>query len=470
MKRTLPCALLLLLSACMTGPDYRRPAVETPPAFAGASHWKTAVPADTLDRGPWWHLFGDANLDALEQELARSSPSLAVAKAQLDQALATLAAARAVLYPALSAAPSATRSRDSQNLSARGNAPGAVTSDFNLPLQASWELDLFGGARRALEATQASAQASAGDLAATRLSLQATLAMDYFQLLGVDEQNRILDATVVAYERSLKLTENRYRAGVAARSDVVQAQTQLDTARAQRADLDIQRAQLAHAVAVLAGRPPAALAVAEGRLPQQLPGLPAVLPSQLLERRPDIAAAERRMAAANAQIGVARAAFFPTISLSASAGLESAVLGNWLSLPSRFWAVGPSMLQSVFDGGLRRAQSQQAVAAYEATVATYRQVVLGAFQDTEDNLAALEALAREAQFQEAGVQHARESLQLVTNQYKAGTLSYLDVVTAQTIALAAERNLADIQSRRLTAAVLLIKAIGGGWHPPAAGA
>ncbi len=455
-------ASCLLLGACTVGPDYVRPSVSTPADFAEGGNWKPATPTDTVVRGPWWHLFEDPALDALEAQVEGGNASLAASRAQAAQAQAALDVARAARYPGVTVGASASRARTGGNVNGRAGTP-STGSDFNLPLQANWEVDLFGRVSRSVESARASAQASAGDLAALALSLQAALALDYFQLRAADEQLRIVEETVAALERSLKLTENRYRAGVAARADVVQAQTQLDTALGTRQDLGISRAQLAHAIAALVGKTPDRLGIAADPLATQPPRVPAVVPSQLLERRPDIAAAERRMAAANAQIGVAQAAFFPSLTLSAGVGLQSGSLASWLSLPSRYWALGPSVLQSVFDAGLRRAQTESAREAYRASVANYRQVVLTAFQDTEDNLAAQDLLEKEALHLDAAARNARESLSLVTNQYKAGTVSYLEVVTAQTIALNAERSAADVRARRYAASVLLIKAIGGSW-------
>jgi len=333
-----------------------------------------------------------------------------------------------------------------------------------LGLDFSWELDLWGRIRRTVESNQASAQASAGDLESARLSFQAELAQDYFQLRTVDAQKQLLDATVAAFEQSLELTKNQYASGVASEADVVQAETQLKTTQAQAIDVGVQRAQLEHAIALLIGKPASNFSLPAAPLTATPPPIPIGVPSELLERRPDIAAAERRVAAANAEIGVALAAFYPTLTLSATSGFESSSLSQWFTAPSRFWSVGPSISQTVFDGGLRRAQTDFARAGYDASVGTYRQTVLTAFQAVEDNLAALRILEQEAQVQDEAVQGAQKSVTLTTNQYKAGTVSYFNVITAQTIALTDETTAVQIRGRRMSAAVLLIQAVGGGWN------
>lgn len=339
-----------------------------------------------------------------------------------------------------------------------------TVSDFLLPLNLSWELDVWGRIRRLVEASKASAQASASDLAAIRLSAQAQLAQNYFQLRTLDGQKKILEETIAAYQRTLDLTKNRYKNGIVSRADVLQAETQLKTTQAQAIDIGVQRAQLEHAIALLCGRPASGFSL-PGIAPRLIqPVIPARLPSELLERRPDIAAAERRMAAANAQIGVAKAAYFPTIALGASIGFESTDLSKLLDWPSRFWSLGPSASQNIFDGGLRRGQNAQVRAAYDATVASYRQTVLTSFQEVEDHLAALRILEREAETQNEAVKAARQSLELIINQYKAGIVSYLSVVTSQTTALTNERTALDIHNRRIIASVLLVKALGGGWN------
>jgi NodT family efflux transporter outer membrane factor (OMF) lipoprotein len=343
---------------------------------------------------------------------------------------------------------------------------GPVTSR-TLAANADWEIDLWGRVRRSVESNRASAQASAADLESARLSAQAGLAQNYFQLRALDAQKKLFDDTIAALEKSLQLTQNRYAAGVAAKVDVIQAQTQLRTTQAQALDIGVQRAQLEHAIALLVGKAPSEFSIPSAPLAALPPAVPVALPSALLERRPDIAAAERRVAAANAQIGVAKSAYFPSLALSASAGYQSSSLANWLTAPSRFWSVGPAVAATLFDAGLRRSQTDQAIAAYDANVAAYRQTVLVGLQEVEDNLATLRILEQEAQVQDEALNAARQSVELTMNQYKGGIVSYLNVVTAQTTALASERAAADILSRRLVASVLLVRALGGGWNAAA---
>ena len=457
--------LFVLLAGCAVGPDYRRPETaaveafrETPPG------WKQAEPRDDIARGKWWQVFGDPQLDALLEKIDVSNQTLAASEAQYRQALAALGVSRAALFPSLDANASAVRSR-SPGSTLGGTTAGRTLTNYSASLSADWELDLWGRVRRDVESAQATARASAADVGAARLSLQAQLATSYFQLRALDVQRQLLDSAVEALKKSLELTENRYRQGVVARADVVQADAQLKSTLVQAVDLGVQRAQLEHAIAVLTGAPPSQLAIPN--LDSYGIGVPAVppgLPSALLERRPDVAAAERRVQASNAQIGVAKAAYFPQLTLSGTTGFRSPDTASLFTAPSRFWSIGPAIVQSIFDAGLRRAQTEQAIAAYDATVANYRQVALTALQDVEDNLAALRILEEEARAEEDAVQAARLSLSLVLNQYKAGTVSYLNVVTAQTALLNEERNAVGIRGRRLAAAVALIKALGGGWR------
>ena len=458
-------ALALALAgagACAVGPDYARPAFEAPPAFKELEGWKRAQPSDAELRGAWWEIFGDADLDALETQVIASNQTLAQAVATYAEARAQVREARAAYFPTLAVGIGATRSLSSSNQANFVSQKNAVTEQ-SLPVDVSWEPDLWGRVRRSVESERAAAQASAGDLASAQLSLQAQLAQDYFTLRTLDAERRLLDDTVLAYEKSLQITKNRYDAGVAARTDVVQAQAQLETTRAQAINIGVQRAATEHAIARLVGRTPAQLSIASEPLEASPPGVPVALPSALLERRPDVAAAERRVAAANAQIGVAEAAYFPTVTLSASGGFQSAGLAQWFTWPSRFWSVGPSVSETVFDGGLRGAQTDFARAGWEGSVAAYRDTVLTAFQGVEDQLAALRILQGEAVAQAAAVQAARESVVLTNNEYLAGTVSYLDVVTVQAIALADERADVDLLGARMTASVLLIEALGGGW-------
>jgi NodT family efflux transporter outer membrane factor (OMF) lipoprotein len=455
------------LSACMMGPDYVRPRAEAPVAFKEAQGWKTAQPRDEGIRGNWWEVFGDAQLNALEAQVDVSNQTLKAAEARVREARALVQQARAALFPTVSGSASATRAGSgagvSRSGSTGGGAPG-VRNNYNLSLDASWEIDLWGRVRRNVESSEASAQASVGDLGAAKLSAQAELAQDYLLLRVQDADLQLLNDTVGAYQRSLQLTRNQYAAGVAGRSDVVQAETQLKSTQAQALDAGIQRAQFEHAIAILVGKAPAELSLSAVTLNPTFPEIPTGVPSALLERRPDIAAAERRAAAANAQIGVAEAAFFPAVTLSGTGGFQSSAIGSLLSVPSRYWSLGAALAQVVFDAGLRRAQTAQAIAAYDESVANYRQTVLASFQDVEDNLAALRILEQEANVQDEAVKAARESLAIVLNQYRAGTANYLAVIVIQAAALNNERAAISILGRRLTASVALIKALGGGWN------
>lgn len=459
------------LPSCTAGPDYVRPTAPVPIAFKESEGWKIAQPRDAAIAPGWWKLFDDPQLSALEEQVVVSNQNVLAAEARLRQARALIQGARAGYYPSVTSGASVTRSRRSGSLSTadndsistgRGGGSGSVTA-YSLPIELSWEADLWGRIRRSVEANRGSAQASEADLAAAQLSAQAELAQNYFLLRSQDVQKQLLEETVASYQKSLDLTRNRYSSGVAARADLLQAEAQLKTTRAQAIDLGVRRAQLENAIALLIGRPASSFSVAVVPLVVVFPEIPAGLPSQLLERRPDIASAERRMAAANAQIGVARAAYFPSVQLGASVGLEALNLADWFSWPSRFWAVGPALAETLFDGGLRRSQTEQARAAYEETVAAYRQTVLAAFQEVEDNFAALRILEAEAQAQEDAVKASRESLEIGLNQYRAGIVSYLDVIVLQSTALANQRAAVDILGRRLSASVLLIKALGGGW-------
>lgn len=462
---------VVLVGGCTLGPDYRRPPMTLPAAYAENADWQPARPADHLPRGAWWTIFGDAMLNELEAELDAANPSLRQAEAQYRQAEATLAAARANLWPTLSAALSASRSgRGAAGVSgSTSSTAGALSSpvrpidSYRFDLTAAWEPDWWGRVRRTIEAETANAEASAALLEVTRLSLHASLAQAYFQLRIVDEQRRLLDDTVAAYRKSRALTENQYRVGVAARSDVVLADAQLKTAQVQAIDLGIGRAALEHAIATLIGKPPAEFHLEPRPLSITPPTIPVGVPSQLLERRPDIAEAERQVAAANAEIGVAESAFFPNLTLSASGGFETTRFATWLTAPSRVWSLGPALAETLFDAGARRAATAQARAAYEAAVANYRSVVLAALQNVEDELAALRILEQEAAAQAEAVAAAEESLRIVTNQYRAGTVDYLRVINAQTTAYANERNAIALLGSRLNDSIALIKALGGGW-------
>jgi NodT family efflux transporter outer membrane factor (OMF) lipoprotein len=457
-----------LLAACTVGPDYVRPAVESPAAYKERGNWKQAEPGDLELRGKWWEVFKDPLLNSLQEQVDVSNQNLAKAEAQYRQALALVQAARAGYYPTVTGGVSNTRSRSSATTIATPSvAPisRGVVTNHNLPFQASWEADVWGKIRRTVEANEAGARASAGDLAAARLSAQAALAQSYFQLHSLDAEQQLLEDTVAAYQKSLRLVQNQYAAGIVARADVVQAQVQVKTTQAQGIDIGVQRAQLEHAIALLLGKPPSELSIAREPLKAAVPAAPPGLPSELLERRPDIAAAERRMAQANAQIGIAKAAYFPSLTLSASGGYQSAAMVDWLTAPSRFWSFGTAIAETLFDGGLRRAQTDQAIAAYDASVAAYRQTVLSGFQQVEDSLATLRILEQEAEVQGEAVTLAEQALALALNQYKAGTVNYLNVVVAQATALANQRTAVDILNRRVSASVQLVTALGGGWTP-----
>jgi len=468
-RRAVPQAFLLLiitlalLAGCAVGPDYKRPPVETPRSWKETQGWKPAVPQDTAIRGKWWEAFNDPALTSLEEQVIISNQNIAQAEAQYRQALAAVDVARAGFYPAATIGATVIRSRSSATLGRTSFSSGNTFTDYRLPANLTWELDVWGRIRRQVEAGVASAQASAADIAAIRLSSQALLAQDYYQLRILDAQKQVLDATVAAYQKSLEIVKNRYAAGVASRGDVLQADTQLKTTQAQAIDAGVQRAQMEHAIAVLCGRPAPAFSIAPAPAQITPPPIPAGLPSELLERRPDIAAAERAMASANAQIGVAVAGWFPTITLNASGGFESTALSDWFKWPSRFWSLGPSITETVFNGWLTRYQTAQARAAYEASIASYRQTVLAAFQDVEDNLAALRILEQEAAAQDEAIKAAWISVEVAMNQYKAGTYSYLNVITAQAAALNNQLTGLNILNRRMAASVLLIRALGGGW-------
>jgi NodT family efflux transporter outer membrane factor (OMF) lipoprotein len=468
----LVCALLI---GCMVGPKYTRPAVPlapefketTPESFKEMSGWKVAQPGDQTLRGKWWELFNDSQLNTLEEQVDPANQTLKAAEANFRAARANIRFNRANQAPTLNVNPSVGAIRDSANQPYFNKANASDGSgSFTLPIDLSYEVDLWGRIRRSVTAAREQAQASAADMETARLSLHAELAIDYFSLRSVDGQKKLLDETVKAYQDALQLTQDRYDGGAAPLSDVAQARTQLQTAQVQDTDLGIQRAEFEHAIAVLIGKPPAQLNIAPAPVTVEqpvLPGVPGALPSQLLERRPDIAAEERRMAAANEQIGIAQAAFYPTLDLSASAGFTGTSVLNWFNWPSRFFAVGPTLSQTVFDHGRRRASSDIVRAQYDTTVADYRQTSLTAFQQVEDNLAALRLLETEAQQQHDATESARQSLDLFTTRYEGGVDTYLQVITWQTAALQNERNDIDITRRRLEASVLLIKALGGGW-------
>jgi NodT family efflux transporter outer membrane factor (OMF) lipoprotein len=460
----LSLVVALLAAGCTVGPNYVRPDAPTSDTFKELGGWRTAQPRDDLLRAPWWELYDDPMLSGLADQVAEANQSLAAAEARFRQARTLVWQARSNWFPTVVAGVSFSRSRVSSTL--RGNqgfGTGSVSSDFTLPGSISWELDLWGKIRRQVESETASAQASAADLANTRLSLQSEMAVDYFQLRTLDADIQLLNDTARSYERSLVLTQNRHENGIASGADVAQAQAQLESTRAQAIDLGVQRAALEHAIAVLIGKPPADFSLPPAELAAEPPDVPVSLPSDLLERRPDVATAERSMASANAQIGVALSAYYPTVTLSGSGGFESGDVAKWLMWPSRFWSAGPTISQTVYDAGRRAAQTDQARAAYDETVDTYRQTVLSAFQEVEDQLAALRILEQESEVQARAVKAAQDSVRLTTSQYEGGIVSYLNVVVVNAAALADERTAVDIQGRRLAASVLLVQGLGGGW-------
>ena len=445
----------LMSFGCAVGPKYVRPTTLIPAAYKESGDWKKAQPQDEIIRGAWWAIFNDPRLDALETQVNISNQNIAAAQAQYDQALALVKAAKSSFLPVLGVSGSYTRSHTA--------AKNSVSQNL-LSADVSWELDLWGRIRRTIEANRASAEASAAELEGIRLSAQAQLAQDYFQLCSLDAQKNLFDDTSVIYQKFLVLTKNRYASGVAGKIDVLQAQTQLEGTQAQAIDIGVQRSQLEHAIALLVGKPASDFSIpplTQSILP--VPSIPTGIPSEILERRPDIAAAERTVAAANAQIGVAESAYFPTLTLSASSSNESSNLARIFSSPNPLWSVGPALAETIFDAGLRQAKTAQAKATYDQDVASYRQTVLTAFQQVEDNLAALRILEQEAQVQDEAVKDAVQSVTFETDQYKAGTVSALDVITTQATALVNQRTAVTILGQRMNACVLLIQYLGGGW-------
>jgi NodT family efflux transporter outer membrane factor (OMF) lipoprotein len=467
---------VVLVSGCMVGPNYVKPATPMTPAFKeeasispqATDGWKPAQPGDQTPRGNWWEIYGDPQLNALEAQIDSANQTLKMAEANYRQARTAIRFNRSYEAPTIGISPGISAVRDSANQpyfspSLANNGSG----DFTLPVDLSWEIDLWGRIRRSVTAAKEQTQASAADMASVQLSLQAELAYDYFELRSADAEKKLFDDTVQAYTRALGLTENRFEGGAAPKSDVAQARTQLQDAQVLDTDIMVQRAEYEHAIAILIGKPPASFSLAPDPIDLQspaIPGTPDVVPSQLLERRPDIAATERRMAAANEQIGIAQAAYYPALNLSALAGFEGTSALNWLNWPSRFWAVGPSLSETIFDAGRRRATKESAIAGYDENIANYRQTTLTAFQQVEDNLAVLRILAGESQQQHSATAASEETLRLFQNRYVGGVDTYLQVVTSQTTALSNERNDIDIRRRQLDASVLLIKALGGNWN------
>jgi NodT family efflux transporter outer membrane factor (OMF) lipoprotein len=462
----------LLLAGCTVGPDYvKPPPVATPVAYkevpaadsAEAGIWLKARPEDGAPRGKWWEAFGDPELNALEEQVTVANQDLKAAEARFRQARALIGVQQAAQYPALSVQPGVGKVRDSENQPYAPKPNPNPLNSLQLPFDLSYEIDLWGRVRRTVAATRDEAQATAADLETARLSLHAELAIDYIELRSADAQQKLLDDTVAAYTDALQLTENRLNGGAAPESDVAQAQTQLETTRVQATDVAVQRAQFEHALAVLIGQPPAQFSLPARPWQLDPPPVPASLPSELLQRRPDIAAAERRMAEANEQIGIAEAAFYPTVNLASSAGFIGTAATNWFIWPSLAWSVGMTMTQTLFDAGRRSSVSEAAIAGYDTTVAEYRSTTLTAFQQVEDNLAALRILERERRQQQAATAAAENSLRLFNDRYVGGLDTYLAVVIAQSAALQNQRNDVDIQRRRIEADILLVKALGGGW-------
>jgi NodT family efflux transporter outer membrane factor (OMF) lipoprotein len=461
------CVLLALaalqLTGCVVGPRYHAPAAPTPPAYKEIGDWKPAQPSDQSLGGTWWTIFQDPQLNALEDQVNISNQNLKAAAAQYQQARSVLRYYRADYYPTVTTGPSATRTRVSANAPTNSILRGTTYNDFVLPFDVSYQADVWGRVRKNVESYREQAQASAADLATVNLSMHADLAVDYFEARSLDAEEQLLNSTVTEYEQALELNESRFQGGIASEVDVEQAKTQLQTTRAEAIDVGVLRAQYEHAVAILIGKPPAEFSLLPLPLTAPPPHIPIGVPSELLERRPDIAAAERRVASANAQIGVAKTAYYPLINLGAAGGFESSAITTLINGPAGLWSIGLSAAQTVFDAGRRRSLNDQARAAYDYQVAAYRESVLTGFQEVEDNLAAVRILENEARVQDEAVVAAQRSLDLSVTRYKGGVTSYLEVITAQSAALSDEVTAVNILGRRMANTVLLIQALGGGW-------
>ncbi len=465
------------LAGCNVGPTYHTPTVQTPAAYKEVTaenakyidNWKVAQPSDQVIRGNWWEIFSDPELSQLEEQANQSNQSIASAAASFLAARALVKQARSQLFPTATTTVSITRSRQPnlENFATGGGTPSgasAVTfTDYELPFDASWVPDLWGKIRNTIRSNAYGAQSSAADLANTRLTIQAEVAVDYFELRSEDALKQLLDSTVEAYKQSLDLTKALFETGIDSDESVAQAETQLETTRAQDTGVGVLRAQYEHAVAMLVGEPASTFSIPVKALNAAPPPIPFGVPSELLERRPDIAASERLVAQANAQIGIARAAYFPTLTLTASGGFESSSITSWLSWPSRFWSVGPSLAETIFDAGLRKATVEQYRAQYDETVANYRQTVLAAFQQVEDNLAALRVLSDEIKQQLIAINSSQRYLSLATDRYRLGIDPYLNVISAQTTLLGNQQTLVNLQLQQITASVQLVEALGGGW-------
>jgi NodT family efflux transporter outer membrane factor (OMF) lipoprotein len=463
---------LILFKGCDKAPKYVKPTTPTPPAykeippdsFKETDNWKFAHPRDDVIRGKWWEMFNDSQLNQLEEQVNKENQNIALADANFRAARALVKESRSQYFPTVTTSPSIIASRQSSAQTHSNVSPGRRSVDYTLPFDATWEPDFWGRIRNSVIASASEAQAAAADVQNVRLTVEAELAFDYYQLRSLDAEKRLLDSTIVAFQQQLELTRVRQQTGIVSDEDVSQAETQLETTQAQATDLGIERAQLEHAIAILTGQAPATFSIPNAPQDEQPPAIPVGIPSQLLERRPDIAAAERRVAEANAEIGVTKAAFFPSLTLSATAGLESTSIASWFTWPARFFSLGPTLSQTLFDKGRRKAATEEARAEYDGTVATYRQTVLTAFQEVEDNLAALRILSHELDQQNAAVSSAQRTVSLSTERYKSGIDSYLNVITAQTILLNNQRTAVNLQMQQMTASVELIKALGGGWN------
>src|SRR6266850_3028636 len=462
---------LILFKSCDKAPKYKTPGVPTPPSykeitpenFKETENWKFAHPKDDAIRGKWWEMFNDPQLNALEEQVNISNQNIALADANFRAARAVIKESRSQYFPTVTTSPSIIKSKQSAATSSSNFASGRLFTLYSLPVDASCEPDFWGRIRNTVRVSAYEAQATVGDLENVRLTVQAELAFDYYQIRALDSQKALLDSTVVAFQKQLDLTHTLFDAGIDSDEDVALAETLLETTQAQATDILILRAQLEHAIAMLTGQPASTFSLPFAPMKATPPPIPLGVPSQLLERRPDIAAAERRAAEANAQIGVTKAAFFPSLTLSATAGLESTSIASWFTWPARFFSVGPTLAQTLFDKGRRSAVTEQARALYDGTVANYRLSVLTAFQEVEDNLAALRILSRELEQQNAAVASAQRTLSLANDRYKSGIDSYLNVITAQTTLLTNQRTAVTLQMEQMTASVQLIKALGGGW-------
>ena len=472
------CLASLVCSAgCMVGPKYHTPSADAPSAykeltpadFPNTDGWKVSQPQDSALKGKWWEIFNDPELNALEEKAQAANQSIAAAAASYDAARALVRQARSQLFPTLTTNPAITEQRVSTTVLAGSGGAGATAgagqafTDYNLPFDASWQPDFWGKIRNTIRSNAYSAQSSAADLENVRLSIQSEVAIDYFSLRGQDALKQLLDSTVIAFRQSLELTQALYETGIDSDEAVAQAETQLEATEATDTAIGIQRSQFEHAIAVLIGQPASTFSIPVKPLDAKPPAIPFGVPSKLLERRPDIAANERLVAQANAQIGIAQAAYFPTITLSGAAGFESSTIGDWLTWPSRFWSVGPALAETIFDAGLRRATVQQFRANYDQAVANYRQTVLTAFQQVEDNLASLRILSKEIEQQDTAVKSAQRNLTLATDRYKLGIDPYLNVITAQTSLLSNQETAVNLRTQQMSSSVGLIQALGGGW-------